>query len=159
MMSFGASPARPRDRAAAPMYPRLLGLGLLLVASACSGTAVDQGRPSDNGTGGSAGATEAGTAGAAGASETGGFGGDIGGAAPYPYDAGTEEASVVERDAADEPEGDPNLAGDVATPFDAGPEGDPAPVDAAPPPPPDPGTAGYAAEPYKGVGGSAGSGN
>ena len=70
-------PARPRARTHRPVYPRLLGVGLLLTAAACGGTVVES-EGSGDGTGGT--------------SAQGGYGGaspaGIGGA-PYEPDADT----------------------------------------------------------------------
>ncbi len=151
MTKLSQVPARPTSRRTAPSYPRaLLGIGAMMLATACGGTV--EGTPTEgeagaagniegpagavaNPYGGSGGATNNG-----GAPGTGGtdVGGSSGGGAPIPYggSGGVETAGSG---------GDP--AGDIAVPFDAGTE------DAADSEPP---IDGFAPNPYDG--GTAGAG-
>ena len=153
MNRFGHQPARPRPSKSTPLYPRLLGLGLMVAATACGGQAVQE-VPGGGGAGGEAG--QGGNAGgtlpdAGDEANQGGYAGyagepTSGGIAVEPYDAEVPEAAMD----ADPPEaavdaGDPFPGGDIAEPFDAAPD---TWVDVDAGEPPDAQSAGYAAEIY-----------
>ncbi len=147
MATYRSLPPRPREKRPCPSYPKLLGLGALVLAAACGGSVESTGdiaAPFDSDAGGSAGAAgAAGQGGVAGDDNwpggTGGggipypydsgvagsggtdigVGGSAGGGAPYPYDAGDGDDAA---DAEDE-EGSPPLQGEMPDPFDASADG------------------------------------
>jgi len=126
MTRLSQVPAQPKSRRSAPSYPRtLMGIGAMMLMAACGGS-VDNNASS--GEGGSAGveapsgaapypydAGNGGTAGNGGAVNPG-VGGSSGGGAPGPYGgSGGDQVGGAG--------GEPNPAGDIAEPFDAGPAG------------------------------------
>jgi hypothetical protein len=165
MSHYRSLPAKPRKGQQSPSYPKLLGLGMVVAAAACGGTAVQGG---EGGTGGTASpdgdvapAYDAGTAGAAGSGSAGMAGwGTGGGGAPYPYDSGVAgEAgsggtgvagsggggAPIPYDAGDAQDEQPPLQGEAPDPFDGGMDAWPDVIDGAIP---DGASAGYAPGPY-----------
>lgn len=157
MLRFRARPAAPRAKVAAPTYPRLLGLGLIVAAAACGGTVAESTPEGESGAAGAAG-SGGGDAGQAGQGGEGGYAGygseGPAGVAPDPYDGGFPEPDATP-DA--EPDvGEPEPGGIAEPPFDAGVDAwepvDAETVDAEPGPDaePDAELDGFAPYPYQG---------
>lgn len=147
MTSFKAKPPSPRAHTTRPTYPRLVGLGILALTAACSGTVAGAGDNGSGGTGALAGGMEpsfdaapdsaggsGGIGGSGGYGATGGWATGTGGVA---FDSGS-----VEPDAGSDAEPPPD--GFAAPPWDGGVDaadaplpdaelsgGDPGPFDAA----------------------------
>lgn len=148
MLSFSKSPAKPQSGNRSPSYPRALGIGALLFVAACGGTAIEstsEGNAGSTQVGGYGGEGPSGAApypidaavpetqgagGMVGTGGTGGAAGSIGGGAPLPY----EDSGVGGSAGSYGGSGGGIPTGDIAEPYDAGPDAEPSPDGFAPEP-------------------------